>query len=320
MKKLLSMIFVLAFLLSMSSCSVLIPYSIIGSPVETEISTDTQQEASENLTQDTAPASQPPSKANDQLDGQNDGGGSKGNTVVIDEEGIGYPELINTISTETMKACVNITNKQYNASFGMETASAVSLGSGVIFQESTGSAGVFTYFVLTNYHVVETTGQYRYVSYYIQDYRGNQYNASLHTELNTELAALCESYDLAVMVFTADKELKVLEFASENAQIDDTVIAIGQPEGQRNTITIGKCLEYKTVRLDDGYEPPYSALSHSAPINHGNSGGVLININHEITAINFAGAWDSKGEYVCGYAIPVTSIMDFIKSYNELLS
>ena len=56
-------------------------------------------------------------------------------------------------------------------------------------------------------------------------------------------------------------------------------------------------------------------MVHSAYIKGGSSGGALLNNNDEVIGVTFAGVFDNKGEFVRGYAIPVSKVNEFLSKY-----
>ena len=125
-----------------------------------------------------------------------------------DDSEIDYPQLINLITTSTIKACVNITTNEYrSASSTMPLKSSV--GSGVIFKADKKSSKVYRYYVLTNYHVVDLSDEYPYYSYIITDYQGNEYRASSPSWVtSTSVQKLCKEHDLAILEFETQNVLK----------------------------------------------------------------------------------------------------------------
>lgn len=177
-------------------------------------------------------------------------------------------------------------------------------GSGVIFDECDDY-----YYILTNYHVVEKKVEGSDVVYTISDYKGVEYNG--------EIVLFEKQYDLAVVRIEKINELVVLKLASGNVGADQDVIAMGQPSGQINALTLGVTSEYVESPEINGYKVSGYVLEHSAPIKNGSSGGALINHNHEIVGINYAVYVSDDGAFIKTLAIPITSIKEVIsKNYK----
>jgi len=213
-----------------------------------------------------------------------------------------YATVVNEITAEKIKSNVTI----YTTSSGFRTSSS-SQGSGVIFYETSRY-----YYALTNNHVTEaSTGSYM-TTYRVEDYEGTTYNGSLIYESS--------DYDLAVVAFAKSRvvDLTIAALATTDPSVEEEIIAVGQPEGQLNAITFGKVLEYSTLTLDDSTSSSnvtFDVIKHSAPLDHGSSGGALYNTNLELVGINYAGATDTDGSYLYGGAIPINKINEFLNNY-----
>lgn len=229
--------------------------------------------------------------------------------TVCDE--IDYAELINIISTNTIKANVTVQAKYSNRAFGgFESVVGISNGSGAIIKHTENE-----YYVLTNNHVVYSESleeSTTYTSYLVVDYIGNEYQASLVARL--------ASYDLAIVKFTSQEVYTVLSLEGGNGEADDLVISLGQPEGQSNTITLGNIVGYTRVSLKDTATSEsnvqFNVLHHDAYINSGSSGGALLDASLNIIGINYAGALDEDGNNVGSYAIPVEKVYEFFQKVN----
>ena len=178
----------------------------------------------------------------------------------------------------------------------------------------------YTYYLLTNNHVVyKKLGEYQYFDYSVRDCYGKTYVASL--------VAHDADYDLAIVKFYSDKKYNKLSFATSNPKKSDIVISIGQPNGIINTVTLGKVEKYMVVTIPEGsglidtniINVSFNVIRHTCLLNHGSSGGVLINVNHKIVGLNFAADLQEGDEFVPGYAIPVEKIKEFIQNYQGSL-
>lgn len=231
---------------------------------------------------------------------------------------VDYTELINSITTDTIHSCVNITTSQFYTQYSTSPSKS-SYGSGIIFKAEVTST-YYHYYVITNYHVVDLSDNYSYYRYTITDYQGNEYKAITPQWLNdSKLKSLCEENDLAILEFETSTKLKVIEMGSKNPKIDQDIIAIGQPKGQHNAITLGHIDGYTEILLDNGFSPDYTVIAHTAPIDHGNSGGALLNTDLVLVGVNFAGAWNDDGTFSYGYGIPIETVLKFIESFDITL-
>jgi Do/DeqQ family serine protease len=171
---------------------------------------------------------------------------------------------------------------------------AQSLGSGVVVSRDG--------YILTNNHVVEGATD---VKVAFSDKR----------EFPAKIVGRDSAYDLAVVKIDA-KDLPTLPLsdAEHNPQVGDVALAIGNPFGLGQTVTMG--IVSATGRADLGIERFENFIQTDAPINPGNSGGALINTRGELIGINTAIlAGDTGGNQGIGFAIPADlarNVMDQI--------
>ncbi len=156
-----------------------------------------------------------------------------------------------------------------------------SLGSGFIIDPS----GI----VVTNNHVIDGA---------------DEITVTLHdgTTLKGKLIGRDERTDLAVIKVKADKPLPALKFGdSDGHRVGDWVLAIGNPFGLGGTVTAGII----SARGRDIQQGPYDDfIQTDAPINRGNSGGPLFDMQGEVIGINTAIYSPSGGSIGIGFAIP----------------
>ena len=174
-----------------------------------------------------------------------------------------------------------------------------SLGSGVIVDSEKG-------YVLTNYHVIARADE---ISVGLKDGRS----------LEAKLIGTDPDTDLAVIQIPAEN-LTALQLAdTDELQVGDFVVAVGNPFGLGQTVTSGivsalgrtglRGLEYQNFIQTD------------ASINPGNSGGALINLRGELVGINSAIFTPSGGNVGIGFAIPASMaryVMDQLIQFGEV--
>ncbi|MDR2666857.1 MAG: trypsin-like peptidase domain-containing protein [Holosporales bacterium] len=171
---------------------------------------------------------------------------------------------------------------------------ANALGSGFIIKVTPEWA-----YIVTNNHVVEKASK---VVITLSD----------KTELPAEIYATDPRTDIAVLkVSLVDKELQnkvnPLEWGNSDAiEEGNFVIAIGNPFGLGSTVTHGiVSAKSRNVQLGrTSMSMIEDFIQHSAPINMGNSGGCLLNIQGEVIGINNAIFSTSGGNIGIGFAIP----------------
>ena len=127
------------------------------------------------------------------------------------------------------------------------------------------------------------------------------------------------STDVAVMKVDAPASvLKPLTLAdSSTVQIGDGVVAIGSPFGLVNSVTTGIVSGLdRTITSPGGYAIP-NAIQTDAAINHGNSGGPLLDASGDVIGMNSQIESDSGANDGVGFAIPANTIRSVA---SEILS
>ncbi len=179
--------------------------------------------------------------------------------------------------------------------FGMVPREQVehSLGSGVIVDPS----GL----VVTNYHVIEGASE---VKVALADKR----------EFAADIVLKDQRSDLAVLRVKGAKErFPTLPFAdSDDLQVGDVVLAIGDPFGVGQTVTHG--IVSAVARTDVGISDYQFFIQTDAAINPGNSGGPLVDMNGRMVGINSAIYSRSGGSQGIGFAIPANMVRVVVAS------
>ncbi|CAM4305308.1 S1-C subfamily serine protease [Paenibacillus endophyticus] len=172
------------------------------------------------------------------------------------------------------------------------------IGTGFFF-ESTG-------YILTNQHVVGESDQIKVI---VQGY---------DKPFTAELLGSSYDLDLAVLKVTGEKAFPTLPLGnSDNINIGDWVVAIGNPYGFDHTVTVG-VLSAKERPIDiqdaQGERKYEHLLQTDASINPGNSGGPLLNVNGEVVGINTAVSSQAQG---IGFAIPTSTIQEVLENLKN---
>ncbi|MGC8998737.1 MAG: S1C family serine protease, partial [Candidatus Bathyarchaeia archaeon] len=170
------------------------------------------------------------------------------------------------------------------------------LGSGFIYNFS----GQMV--TITNYHVTQNT-----INLTVTFINGNGYAARV---MGSDPYA-----DLAVLSVNAPLyEFKPLEIASSSTlKVGDIVVAVGNPYGLAGSMSIGIVSALgRTITEEQthGY-PIANVIQTTAPLNPGNSGGPLLNLQGQVVGITTAIISDSQG---LGFAIPSSTILREVAS------
>jgi len=122
------------------------------------------------------------------------------------------------------------------------------------------------------------------------------------TELPAKLLGADAKSDLAVLKVNAPKPLATIAWGdSDKLKLGDQILAIGNPFGIGTTVTAG----IVSARGRDLHSGPYDDfIQIDAPINHGNSGGPLVDREGNVVGINTAIYSPNGGSVGVGFAIP----------------
>ncbi|NVN49590.1 trypsin-like peptidase domain-containing protein [Mycolicibacterium hippocampi] len=142
------------------------------------------------------------------------------------------------------------------------------------------------------------------------------------TEVPANLVGRDPKTDLAVLKVDNVDNLVVARMGdSEKLQVGEEVIAAGAPLGLRSTVTTGivSALNRPVPLSGDGSDTDtvIDGVQTDASINHGNSGGPLINMNAEVIGINTAGKSLSDSASGLGFAIPVNEVKQVVETLIE---
>ena len=189
---------------------------------------------------------------------------------------------------------INVTGTSGYNFFGQPVQSASS-GSGFVLT----SDG----YIVTNYHVVENAETVK-----VTMYNGDEYDA--------QYVGGDEDYDIAVIKIEATDLPAVTLGNSENLNVGDHVLAIGNPLGDLTFSMSGGMVSSvnRTINVDG---TPFNMIQTDTSINPGNSGGPLLNSYGEVVGIVSAkySSYGSSGESVegLGFAIPINDVISMIE-------
>ena len=165
-----------------------------------------------------------------------------------------------------------------------ESQRAFSLGSGVII----GSHG----YILTNHHVVEAADE---IEVALVDGK----------KLAAKVVGNDPESDLAVLKVDVQGLPAITLGQAENLKVGDVVLAIGNPLGVGQTVTMGIVSALHRTGLSiNTFE---NFIQTDAAINQGNSGGALIDSSGNLVGINTAILSQTGGSIGIGFAIPVST-------------
>ncbi len=198
------------------------------------------------------------------------------------------PAVVNIYTSKTIETPVNplFADPRFRQFFGIDRVPtrkrmASSLGSGVIISAQG--------YVLTNHHVVADADE---IVVALRDGR----------EARAKVVGSDPDTDLAVLKVALDNLPVISLRDSRTLHIGDVVLAIGNPFGVGQTVTIG--IVSAVGRSELGINTFEDFIQTDAAINPGNSGGALVDANGQLVGVNSAIFSQSGGYQGIGFAIP----------------
>ncbi|WP_093558557.1 Do family serine endopeptidase [Pseudoduganella namucuonensis] len=208
------------------------------------------------------------------------------------------PAVVNVLTSKAQRRKSELTRDPFFKKFfgdrdqdGEHDDEQSSLGSGVIVS----GAG----YILTNNHVVDAADEIQVV---LADGR----------KAAAKVVGTDPETDLAVIKVDLDKLPVIVLGQAEAAKVGDVVLAIGNPFGVGQTVTMGiiSALGRNNLHINN-FE---NFIQTDAAINFGNSGGALIDTSGNLLGINSAIYSQSGGSVGIGFAIPVSTAKSVMES------
>ena len=201
------------------------------------------------------------------------------------------PTVVNIFTSTEIKKPMHpfMDDPRFRFFFGEEFDSSPqrgsNLGSGVIISHDG--------YILTNHHVVEAADQ---IEVALADGR----------KTKGRIIGSDPESDLAVIKIDLPGIIPAITFSRpDQAQVGDIVLAIGNPFGVGQTVTMGIVSAVKRNHL--GLNTFENFIQTDAAINPGNSGGALVDVNGNLIGINSAIYSPNGGSLGIGFAIPVST-------------
>ncbi len=193
-------------------------------------------------------------------------------------------------------ATVNITSTVYRQNWFLEIYPSRESGSGFLIDK----AGR----ILTNNHVVSGRAPELQVTLS----NGQKYKA--------DIVYKDPSNDLALIKITPRGEARYLPLGeSDNLQVGQKVLAIGNPFGLQGTLTTGIVSSVGRTIADENGRELQGMIQTDAAINPGNSGGPLLDSNGNVIGINTA-IYGPGGNIGIGFAMPINRAKTMIEDYQ----
>lgn len=226
-------------------------------------------------------------------------GSRPGTTIDINKIDTNKLLTASEVYAANVNSTVGITTSVTTNFWGYQTTSAAS-GSGFIYSDDG--------YIITNFHVIEDSHA---ITVSLYDGR----------ELSAELIGYDESNDIAVLKVDAENLSPVVLGNSDELNVGDDVIAIGNPLGELTfSLTAGKVSALdREVTFSGG--ATMNLIQTDCAINSGNSGGALFNLYGEVIGItNAKYSGSSNGGATIdniGFAIPLNRVRAIVDSIIE---
>lgn len=213
-----------------------------------------------------------------------------------------------TLETNIITAHVEVTQISYNVTdwwfIKLKGDKERSFGSGFIISKKDGY-----YYAMTNYHVIDISGNKDDNEIYVYDYQ--------YTEYKGAVIYKNDKYDMALVRFSSSKNYTVMTLAEEDAKIGENVFVIGNPAGQFQSVSTGVVKNYRKVtNSETKYTTTYDCVETTAFCLGGSSGGMMLNENFQVIGIT---TWGKEGANYTSYnnlGSPVSIIKQFLKENN----
>lgn len=226
-------------------------------------------------------------------------------------EGVREKSVLDIISIDTSRevtpaevyaanvnSTVGITTSVTTNFWGFHTTSAAA-GSGFILTDDG--------YIITNHHVIENSD-----SITVSLYDGTAYEA--------ELIGYDAGNDIAVLKVEAEGLTPVVIGDSENLNVGDSVIAIGNPLGELTFSLTSGAVSALDREITLSNSVTMELIQTDCAIDSGNSGGALFNLYGEVVGVTnakYSGSGGGASIDNIGFAIPVNHVKDIIKSIIE---
>jgi serine protease DegS len=227
--------------------------------------------------------------------------GSSGPVSYADAVGRAMPAVVNIQTAKVITRRVHplLDDPIFQHFFGNRLSGTkkeiqTSLGSGVIIS----SQG----YILTNNHVISGADE---IQVLLADGRSAR----------ATVVGVDAETDLAILRIALDRLPSIVIGDSKNLRVGDIAMAIGNPYGVGQTVTLG--IISATGRDHLGINTYEDFIQTDAAINPGNSGGALINARGELIGINSAIYSRTGGSQGIGFAIPVNMAKGVMKQIIE---
>ncbi len=234
----------------------------------------------------------------------------KGPTTVLEGNREGTVLEVSKIDTSKEMTAAEVYARNVNSTVGITTSVTTNFWGYQTTSAASGSGFLITAdgYVLTNFHVIENSD-----SITVSLYDG--------TSMEAALIGYDEKNDLAVLKIDAQGLTPVVLGNSDQLNVGDSVIAIGNPLGELTFSLTSGAVSALDREITLSNNVTMDLIQTDCAINSGNSGGALFNLYGEVVGITNAKYSGSSGSGASidniGFAIPINSIKEIVTSIIE---
>jgi serine protease Do len=197
-------------------------------------------------------------------------------------------EAVVHVKTQSMRESYNPIMEFFYGDKYQDTQPVVGFGSGVIISEDG--------YIVTNNHVIDKSEQ---IFVTLNDKR----------EFEAKLIGTDPSTDIALLKIDAKDLIYISWGNSDNLQVGEWVLAVGNPFNVTSTVTAGiVSAKGKNIGIIQDQYRIESFIQTDAAVNRGNSGGALVNTQGELVGINTAIISPTGGYAGISFAVPVSIV------------
>lgn len=217
---------------------------------------------------------------------------------------------INTVDTSKIMTAAEVYAANVGSTVGITTSITTNFWGHQTTSAASGSGFIISNdgYILTNFHVIEDSD-----SITVSLYSGEDFDA--------KLIGYDESNDIAVLKIDAQGLTPVILGDSDNLNVGDDVLAIGNPLGELTFSLTSGSVSAKDREVTFSGGITMNLLQTDCAINSGNSGGALFNLYGEVIGVTNAKYSSSSSSEASidniGFAIPINSIRDIVESIIE---
>jgi serine protease Do len=206
-------------------------------------------------------------------------------------------EAVVHVKTQSVRESSNPLMEFFYGNSYKDVQPVLGFGSGVIISDDG--------YIVTNNHVVQNSNQIIVV---LNDKR----------EFEAKLIGTDPSSDIALLKIKANELVYLPWGNSDNLQVGEWVLAVGNPFNLTSTVTAGiVSAKAKNIGIIQDQNRMESFIQTDAAVNMGNSGGALVNTVGELVGINTAIISPSGGYAGISFAVPVSIVQKVVKDFIE---